>query len=56
MFDAHWLINIVRTYSVRLIIRLPKGMIKISTTDNNFECAFSDKDVIACIRSTTVSH
>jgi lambda repressor-like predicted transcriptional regulator len=56
VLDGHWLINIDGTYSVRLITRLPKGMIKISNAENSFECAFSDIDVIACIRSTTVSH
>jgi lambda repressor-like predicted transcriptional regulator len=56
VLDGHWLINIDGTYSVRLITRLPKGMIKISTAENSFECAFPDIDVIACIRSTTVSH
>ncbi|HHA1952728.1 helix-turn-helix domain-containing protein [Enterobacter ludwigii] len=56
VLDGHWLINIDGTYSVRLITRLPKGMIKVSTAENSFECAFSDIEVIACIRSTTVSH
>ncbi|WP_349628214.1 hypothetical protein [Enterobacter sp. 120016] len=36
VLDAHLLINIDWAYSVRLIIRLPKGMIKISTMENNF--------------------
>ncbi|WP_318363527.1 phage repressor protein CI [Enterobacter sp.] len=54
--NGHWLINIDGTYSVGLITRLPKGMIKVSTAENSFECAFSDIEVIACIRSTTVSH
>ncbi|WP_318357435.1 hypothetical protein [Enterobacter sp.] len=56
VLDGHWLININRTYSVRMITRLPKGMIKISIVENSFEGAFSDIDVIACIRSTIVSH
>ncbi|MCS5949792.1 hypothetical protein LNO88_08515 [Klebsiella pneumoniae subsp. pneumoniae] len=30
--------------------KLPKGMIKITTTENSFECAFSDIEVVACIR------
>ncbi|WP_435929667.1 phage repressor protein CI [Dryocola sp. BD613] len=54
VLDVHWLINIDGTYSVRLITRLPKGMIKISTAENSFECAFSDIEVIASVRSTTV--
>lgn len=56
VLDGQWLININGTYSIRLITRLPKGMLKISTAENSFECAFSDIEVIACIRSTTVSH
>lgn len=56
VLDGHWLINIDGTYSIRLITRLPKGMIKISTAENSFECAFSDVEVIASIRSTTVSN
>lgn len=56
VLDGHWLIDIDGTYSVRLITRLPKGMIKVSTTENSFECAFSDIEVIAKVRSTTVSH
>ncbi|MFA9593616.1 phage repressor protein CI [Citrobacter telavivensis] len=56
VLDGHWLINIDGTYSVRLITRLPKGMIKISTAENSFECAFADIEVIACIRSTTVTY
>lgn len=40
VLDGHWLINVDGTYSVRLITRLPKGMIKISTAENSFECAF----------------
>lgn len=56
VLDGHWLINIDGTYSIRLITRLPKGMIKISTADNSFECAFSDIEVIAYVRSTTVSN
>jgi hypothetical protein len=28
-------------------------MIKVSIAENSFECAFSDIEVIACIRSTT---
>ncbi|HBQ8806883.1 TPA: phage repressor protein CI [Klebsiella pneumoniae] len=55
VLDGHWLINIDGTYSIRLITRLPKGMIKISTANNSFECAFSDIEVIANVRSTTVS-
>ncbi|HAV1790723.1 phage repressor protein CI [Enterobacter mori] len=56
VLDGHWLINIDGTYSIRLITRLPKGMIKISTANNSFECAFSDIEVIANVRSTTVSN
>jgi len=56
VLDGHWLINIDGTCSVRLITRLPKGMIKISTAENSFECAFADIEVIACIRSTTVTY
>lgn len=56
VMDGYWLINIDGNYSVRLITRLPKGMIKISTAENSFECAFSDIEVIACVRSTTVSN
>ncbi|HHA1409797.1 TPA: phage repressor protein CI [Enterobacter hormaechei subsp. xiangfangensis] len=56
VLDGHWLINIDGTYSIRLITRLPKGMIKISTANNSFECAFSDIEVIAYVRSTTVSN
>ncbi|MEG2043278.1 MAG: hypothetical protein RR068_19500 [Hafnia sp.] len=56
VLDGHWLINIDGTYSIRLITRLPKGMIKISTADNSFECAFADIEVIAYVRSTTVSN
>ena len=40
VLDGYWLINIDGTYSIRLITVLPKGMIKISTVDNSFECAF----------------
>ncbi|MHC9002515.1 S24/S26 family peptidase [Enterobacter adelaidei] len=36
VLDAHWLINIDGTYSVRLITRLQKGMIKVSTAKNSF--------------------
>ncbi|WP_338157536.1 hypothetical protein [Enterobacter quasiroggenkampii] len=36
VLDAHWLINIDGTYSVRLITRLQKGMIKVSTAENSF--------------------
>ncbi|MEG0100472.1 MAG: phage repressor protein CI [Citrobacter sp.] len=56
VLDGYWLINIDGTYSIRLITRLPKGMIKISTEDNSFESAFSDIEVIAYVRSTTVSN
>ncbi|EPQ3462313.1 phage repressor protein CI [Klebsiella aerogenes] len=56
VLDGHWLINIDGTYSIRLLTRLPKGMIKISTANNSFECAFSDIEVIAYVRSTTVSN
>ncbi|MGL5967791.1 MAG: hypothetical protein ACRCZ6_11615 [Kluyvera sp.] len=54
MSDGHWLINIDGTYSVRLIAKLSRGIINISTAVNSFECALSDMEVIACIRSTTV--
>lgn len=56
VLDGHWLINIDGTYSIRLITRLPKGMIKISAAENSFECAFSDIELIASVRSTTVSN
>lgn len=36
VLDGHWLININGTYSGRLITRLLKGMIKISTSENSF--------------------
>jgi hypothetical protein len=54
--DGHWLINIDESNSVKLIARLPKGMIKISTVENSFECALSDIEVNTWIRSTTVTH
>lgn len=56
VLDGHWLINIDGTYSIRKITKLPKGMIKITSTENSFECAFSDIEVVACIRSTIVSN
>lgn len=55
VLDGHWLINIDGSFSVRKIIRLPKGMINVSTTDNNFDCALSDIDFIAHVRTTTVA-
>ncbi|UYU33123.1 phage repressor protein CI [Siccibacter colletis] len=56
VLDGHLLINVDGSYSVSLITRLPKGMIKIPTAKNSFECAFSDIEVIVSIRSTTVSY
>lgn len=56
VLDGQWLINVDGTYSVRFITRLPKGMIKVSTSENSFECQFSDIEIIAYIRSTTFSN
>ncbi|MFU0885899.1 hypothetical protein ACM26S_07715 [Kluyvera sichuanensis] len=56
VLDGHWLIIIDGTYSIRLITRLSKGMIKISTAENSFECAFFDIKVFASVRSTIVSN
>ncbi|MDH6633347.1 UNVERIFIED_ORG: hypothetical protein M2355_002638 [Lelliottia amnigena] len=56
VLDGHWLINIDETYSIRLITRLPKGLIKVSASDSAFECAFSDIKFIAQIRSKTISY
>jgi len=49
VLDGHWLINIDGTYSIRSIIRLPKGRIKISSLDDSFECNFSDIEIVARI-------
>ena len=56
VLDGYWLINIDGTYSVRQITRLPKGMINIRSKETYFECAFSDIEVVACIRSTIISN
>lgn len=53
--DGHWLINIDGSFSVRKITRLPKSMVNISTIDNNFNCALTDIEFIAHVRSTIVS-
>lgn len=53
--DGHWLINIDGSFSVRKITRLPKSMVNVSTVDNNFDCALTDIEFIAHVRSTIVA-
>ncbi|HHW0229360.1 TPA: phage repressor protein CI [Escherichia coli] len=47
VLDGHWLINIDETYSIRHITRLPKKVIKVSSSINSFECGFSDINFVA---------
>lgn len=55
VLDGQWLISIDGACSIRAIARLPKGLIKISTSESSFDCAFSDIEIIARVRSLTRS-
>ncbi|AWC69318.1 phage repressor protein CI [Serratia marcescens] len=53
--DGEWVINIDKKISIRKIALLPKAKVKVSNSENTFECSIEDIGYISKVRATYIN-